>query len=186
MKELEVVVPITEKGMSYLAKIKTLESFRPRCDSLDDNLMRILSTLPALKRLYLTHTQVNASSLQHLAKLETLQFLFLGVDTTEDHLRYLGQLKNLRELVVSKVSFPARTDWVKINTNISESCLSSIKELHELERLSIYGADLNDTDVLELKSLRNLKRLDLTGMHITEKGVERLKQVLPECEMNIN
>ena len=90
LKELEVVVPITEKGMSYLAKIKTLESFRPRCDSLDDNLMRILSTLPALKRLYLTHTQVNASSLQHLAKLETLQFLFLGVDTTEDHLRYLS------------------------------------------------------------------------------------------------
>ena len=54
--------------------------------------------------------------------------------------------------------------------------------MHGLRRLYIYHTAIGDTELLTLVGLKGLKWLTCSGTNITDDGLNRFRQMLPECK----
>ena len=57
------------------------------------------------------------------------------------------------------------------------------KGLTQLQILHLGGTNVTDSGMEYLKGLTQLQNLTLVGTMVTDEGVRRLKQALPECEI---
>lgn len=95
-----------------------------------------------------------------------------GTKVTDNGVAQLAPLKNLTRLNLEK-------------TGIGDEALAHLSGLEHLEYLNLYGTHVSDAGLTHLASLKNLKRLYLWQTKVTPAGAERLKQALPEVEVNL-
>ena len=99
---------------------------------------------------------------------DDLQALFL-YDVDDAALAHLQRLTGLQELYLS-------------NTTVSNQGLHLLLGMHGLRRLYIYHTAIGDTELLTLVGLKGLKWLTCSGTNITDDGLNRFRQMLPECK----
>ncbi len=105
--------------------------------------------------------------IEELRDLPALHSLDLSENRnlSDDALRYLKNLPQLRELSIS-------------STNIARRGIEHISELPHMERLNLsYCNHINDAAAKALRSLTSLEYLDIQGcLHITRAGVNKLER----------
>lgn len=133
-----------------------------------------LQGMTNLKELTLDgNTQITGVGLVHLKQLPQLEYLSLrrsGItDANLEHLKALSKLKYLS----------------LYSTSITDAGVQHLKAITSLERLTIKLTGITDSGLQQLTGLPRLVWLELKfdrpGAHITLEGVNRFKQVKPNC-----
>lgn len=114
--------------------------------------LEVLADLPRVKMVLLKETQANDEKLKDLAKLTSLQWLYIwdAAAVTDEGVAHLRSLKNLRMLHLS-------------DSQITDKSLEVLAQLPKLERLSLQFNRFSDAGVKRLEALRNLKDLWVCG-----------------------
>jgi|GEM_PF-1752129 hypothetical protein len=81
-------------------------------------------------------------------------------------------------------AFPLLTDLNLEYSEISDAGLSQLGTLKQLTSLVLLGTEISDTGLAHLHGLSLLETLDLEFTSVSEGGLEKLKQALPNCEIN--
>jgi hypothetical protein len=144
-------------------------SFRD-CSKLGDSEFRLIGKLPHLKKLvvYGGCKGLNDKTLAHLTGLATLEELHTDqIQVSDDGLKQLTALKELRALSFFHVSFGSKT--------FTGTGLAHVKELSKLERLTIAGTPFNDQGMEALGQLTQLKEVGTWHTGQTAAGMDHLK-----------
>lgn len=165
---------ITNEGVRYLSRFKTLEEFNLDSTATDAGL-KWLNDLPALKRLVLSGARrVSDAGMTHLAGLSELEQLWLdGTSVTDAGLAHLKGLSNLKEL------------WLR-ETVVGDAGLSHLKGLKELRTLNLDATAVTDAGLVELHTLSALQDLWVQGTRVTPSGRDAFRRALPKCRMHMN
>lgn len=156
-----------------------------------------LAKLTRLERLDLTGTRVTGPGLAHLAGMSRLGELQLrGAPVTDEGLASLPALPELTTLNLSSTSvtdaglshllrFRGLSSLGLCGTRISDTGLRELRALDSLTRLSLSETRVTDEGILDLSYISGLRELRVYGTCVTPRGVERLKAVLPGCEVSL-
>jgi hypothetical protein len=139
--------------------------------------------------------KISNNDLKPVTGLERLIGIrILGGGITEDGLRYIDQVPNLRLLVIKseavtdkglesigKLKSLIKLDFMK--ANISGKGLAHLSGLTNLKRLYLYSTKVRDDDLAPLEKMSSLKLIDLPST-VTDAGVARLKRALPGAEIS--
>jgi len=68
-------------------------------------------------------------------------------------------------------------------TKIKGSGISYLGSMHHLEDLALGNTKVSDRALSDLEKLTSLKHLHLSFTEVTREGADRLRDVLPECEV---
>jgi hypothetical protein len=162
--------PITDAGLEHLKGLTKLEALSLSRTHVTDAGMKHLREMTELKGLWLDGTQVTDAGLEHLRELSKLEYLYLSRTGIADAgLKHLQELANLQYLDLTQ-------------TEVGDA------DLEHLERLPQQTLILSDTKVTD-DGLRHLQTLTSPGnlyilrTHVTDKGVAKLQQAWPNCEI---
>ena len=97
--------------------------------------------------------------LEHIEGLKNLKILRLG---NRDH----GMIRRIK---------PVR---------VTDSGLKHLKGLAQLEQLILDHTGVTDAGLEHLKGLKNLKSLWIPGGQVSEDGLEKLREALPNCNID--
>jgi hypothetical protein len=113
--------------------------------------------------------------LQRLPRLES--FTTIGMDLDDDGLANICRIKHLKSLSLHLVQ-------------VTNAGLEHLQDLPKLESLEIFDNPasgvkslIDDQSLGCLERLRGLKKLILNGTRVTEAGATRLRQALPNCNV---
>jgi hypothetical protein len=143
--------------------------------------------------LYLYCTRDSDALLRQIQGMPEVESLRLQLaDATDDGMRYVATLPNLRELVLyggrpgisdrglAHVVTCASLEAVSlVNTRVTDKGLSALEKLPALSSLTLYRDSfreqtLTDNGLAHLKSCPNLRSLALTGGWVTDAGMAKL------------
>ncbi len=127
--------------------------------------------LPLFTTLGLGRTNVSNEGLRHLGELPLLQHLYLAETIVAD-----GGLKEFRR-------FPKLEVLHLYGTQVTDAGLEHLAGNTLLVDLSLVGCSITDDGLKQLTGLKRLKILALDRTGVTPKGVARIQQSLPECEI---
>ncbi|MDP2895077.1 MAG: M56 family metallopeptidase [bacterium] len=165
---------ITDKGMSFVTKLKSLE--RLTLPKTTDAGMAYVGQLTSLKGLYFKENAVTNSGLAQLASLKSLEELDLGggyVDAAGRHhesaitdagLVHLANLPNLSYLLL----------W---GQGFSEAGLVHIANVPSLKTLNMHQYQVTDAGLEHLSRLPKLEVVSFSGPPISDKGFGYLEQM---------
>jgi Leucine Rich repeat len=140
-------------------------------ETTDDVLLR----LPVVSfpfGLILEGAKITDTGIQHVAKLENLNFLDLSETKVSDRsLKELTKVKNLEYLKLRQ-------------TRVTDTGLKDVAKLTNLVILNLSGTPITDAGLRELINLKHLKLLNLTSTEVTEAGMEKLQKVLPKVRIH--
>ena len=163
---------VTDRGLAYLAGLKTLTSLNCSYHDVTDRGLEHLRGLTQLKFLVLHATQVTDDGLVLLDSLPNLNFLNLNATAiTGPGLAHLKSLRNLTTLEI-----PAPQD--------PESC-AYLKQATQLARLRIGGPTLTDASLEHLKALPKLVALFLRNSPVTDAGLLHIQQMPNLAELEL-
>lgn len=91
---------------------------------------------------------------------------------TDDGLKALEEMKNLRRLHLEK-------------TSVGDSGLAHLKGLTNLEYLNLYHTSVTDAGVAQLEPLKKLKNVYLWQSKVTDTGADELKKSLPAVSVDL-
>jgi hypothetical protein len=94
-------------------------------------------------------------------------------EATDDGLKRLGFLKELRQLRILNLT----------GARITDKGLASLGRLIGLEQLVLNSTPITDAGLKHLKGLRGLKNLQLISTRVTDEGTTALKEALPETQI---
>jgi hypothetical protein len=134
--------------------------------------LAVLRTLPELRTLDLPFARLERGALADLGRTESLEALVLQWSRFErdelDHLRGLGQLQTLD----------------LSNTNVVDSDLLHLQPLPKLSHLDLSRTAITDVGLVHLGHAPALRQLRLARIKgVTGPGIEKLKEALPECDI---
>jgi hypothetical protein len=110
--------------------------------------------------------------LERIKGLNELHYLWLeNTEITDNGLEYVAGLMQLQSLDLGY-------------TNVTDKGLEKLRGLTELQTLGLRKTQITDTGLQQLAGLSRLRWLDLEGTSVTTAGVKKLKQALPNCEIN--
>lgn len=95
-----------------------------------------------------------------------------GTDVTDEGLVHLAGLTALKRLHLEK-------------TRVSDAGLEHLAGLESLTYLNLYLTGVTDAGLAHLEGLKNLKSLYLWQTQVTPEGAEKLRQVLPDCHVDL-
>jgi hypothetical protein len=137
-----------------------------------DKVLPEVVKLQTLRALNLGHTGVTDEQLGRLASLTELERLHLTqASLTSAGLAHLKHFPKLKQLSLNSV--PVDDQGAKI-----------LAQLEQLEDLDLYGSSVSDQSVAELAKLKSLKKLWVRKTKITPEGLARLKESLPQAEID--
>lgn len=171
--EAETVKDLKERGAEVTqtkGEITGL-SFRD-CSKLGEEEFRQIGKLPHLKKLVLYgHCKgLTDKTLAHLTGLAELEELHTDqIQVTDDGLKQLTALKNLRALSFFHVSFGRK--------QFTGKGLAYFADLPKLERLTIAGTPFNDEGMEALGQLTQLKEVGTWHTGQTAAGMDHLKNL---------
>lgn len=128
--------------------------FRGRDQRLSDEQLAVVSRLP------------------HLRRLTAIADREAGVPRITD--RGLAALANCRTLEI----------LILENTAASDDGVAALSRLPNLKALRVAGGGITDAALAHFAEMTQLQRLGTSGTSITLDGVERLRELLPNCEVS--
>ena len=167
---------ITDQGLVYLAKIKTLEDLELSfCSQVSGVGFRVFKGA-RLKRLGVSQTRFGVEGLAAIRGMKSLEYLNLFAAGIVEHTRGLvfGSLTGLKTLIMG-------------NNQITDLGMSRwFKGCRSLEELRISGhKTVSDQAMQGLITLKNLRHLDCAGTSVTARGAAWLKERIPGVEVTI-
>lgn len=163
---------LSADGLAQIATLKQVVALDLElCRQLSDDAFQSLHAARRLTMLMLTGTLISEEGLRHIARIPNLVALDLEVcdNVLNSSCPILGQMKQLRALVLKKTGFEA--------DRISDQGLRELSGLSKLEVFNLYGNAIKDDGLKGLHSLKNLRELDLSLMQITDTGLSHLRQL---------
>lgn len=138
-------------------------------------------------------------AVRELAQNDTrveIAFNLTGPTVTDSAIAPVGQLKRVYELNLARTGITdaglahikGLTDLVSLhleNTRVSDAGLVHLKGLKNLEYLNLYNTQVTDAGLEHLAGLKKLKNLYLWQSKATKAGADKLKQSLPQCDINL-
>jgi peroxiredoxin len=188
--------PITDAAIAYLGGLSSLRTLSLRYSKITDAGLAELNDLTSLHTLRLEGTKITDEGLVNLKDLSSLRVLFVGGSNVTD--AGLIHVENLTELVSFCVHHAQITDEGILHlknlrnlkylclhdTEIGDAGLKHLKDLSNLETLNLHNTQITDDGLPFLENLSSLKRLSLAGTRVSRKGVAKLRQVLPGCNIS--
>ncbi len=191
---------VGDRAMSAIAALPKLRSVRLRLTRVTDAGLAKLCKSKSLRTIGLEGTAVSDAGLVHLKQLPDLENLQLGVyrdgaRVTDEGLKTIGQLNNLRYLDLSgtKVTNAGlvhlrpleRLESLSLeNTEVTEVGLAALHPLKSLTRLRFYER-VTDVGAEHLSKLASLKNIS-SNMEITDDGVAKLAQLRHLEELSLS
>ena len=182
---------VTEDGVAHLRGWKKLEYLNLRGTKVTSKVFDHLAQLPALRRLDLSHTEIEDEGFEQLSNLERLEWLAIGANRLEGTaLTLLKQVPTLRHLDVAGIQ---RVDSGIWGVALNDANLARLGELTQLTSLVLNGANISDRgldrpermvagqndlrDVSPLLRLKNLERIDVSRTMLTPQALLQLAEL---------
>jgi hypothetical protein len=142
---------ITDRGVTYLERLRNLTSLRLDYTRVGDEAMEAISRFSQLEELSLSETNVTDAGIMHLPALTRLRSLDLrnNNDVTDKSSGYIAELRNLEHLDVSY-------------TQMRERSLAELSQLPALRSLAFSFMFIHDNGIQHLSKFPALKSLDMS------------------------
>ncbi len=176
LKRLTMVGPnVTDAWIPKLLDINTfpdLEELDLRESGIDGPGLAQLHRFPRFDWIDLSLSRVRDEGLTHLSTAPRLAYVFLNsTGTGDDGLRALAKCKNLEVLALRECK------------NITDKGVANLADCTKLRSLDLTNTGIGDEGAKALAECRALKRIVLIGTNVTPKGVQVLKDSLPDCDV---
>ncbi|MBX9690974.1 MAG: hypothetical protein K2Z81_01220 [Cyanobacteria bacterium] len=129
--------------------------------------------LPARRRIQLEVKGDDSVDLSFISLIEP--DIFYSIDLSDTKVKD-WELANLKKLVDLK-------ELDLSGTSISSQALAYLRGLNKLEKLWLDGTTVDDSCITDLKRLDKLKKLSLRNSRVSTKGLDELKESLPDCQI---
>jgi hypothetical protein len=172
---------VTDKSMSVLAQMKSLENLEIMSRNVTNAGIEKLSQCPRLKTLSLQNTPITEATLSHLSKIKTLTGLsFWNTNINGKGLSFLKELPKLTDLSFMSENF----------TEDSTLHIGQVKTLKVL-RLQYLSFDFDDKTIANLSNLVSLKTLSITvgspqRLLFTDAGMAHFSKLVSLENLHIN
>jgi Leucine-rich repeat (LRR) protein len=166
---------VTQRGIQHLLGLKDLNYLEISSMALDDGALPYIAEISSIETLVLG-SPVTDEGLRHLAPLKNLKELFLWVENIRGPgLRHLAQLPNLRYLQVKDVDEKGRYGF-------GDSALQYIKDVPSLRHLRIWpNLPITVAGIAHLAQCPQLEKLELGKLPVTDRNLSQL-QALPRLK----
>ncbi len=175
LKELHLwQTNITDKGMSYITKLKSLE--RLTIPKITDAGMACVGQLTSLKGLYFKQNAVTNAGLAYLAKLKSLEELELGGGYKDAAGR--GHESRITDAgLVHLAKLPKLSYLLLWGRGFSEAGLVHLANVPSLRILNMKQCEVTDAGMEHLSRLQQLEALSFSGPPVSDKGFAYLKRM---------
>lgn len=165
---------LTDDDYDRLGSQRMLTSLNLAATTTNDTQLASLKSILSLRTLNLSGTSITDAGLRHLTALPSIQKLALdGTKITNAGLKHIGELR-LQQLSLS------RTETSKEGIKHLSNQYGTGGHLRELD---LSHTSVTDEAIAYLQKIPKLKSLNLQGTKFTQQGIENLKTLLPECEV---
>lgn len=187
---------IGNAGLQHLLALRDLQRLDLQNTKVTWKGIELIAASPIrLKSLSLGGISINGPHLQILSNMLSLEELDLGgVKTTDDQLIHLAPLRSLNSL---RLSFWCGDNGLKAlrtltkletlelyDTQVTDAGLSVLKSMKRLKSLRIdHCSSITDAGIASLGACKKLVRLRVVGTNISPAGVARLRELLPNCQI---
>ena len=183
----------SDAAIDTIRQFDKIEKLVIDCPKISDDGIGKLSSLADLK-VFWPPKHIGTQGLRNLKRLPALEELSLSGNgnVTDESLAELSDLKNLKRLNCA-VNLIRGSGLAKIPRSVEELSLCSnpidtlthLSHLAHLRLLDLSYTGIRDAELLELERFEHLETLDLCRCkNISDKGVEKLKQTLPNLDIN--
>ena len=150
-------------GRQYFEDVVSVYSLSPL--QMTDEDFALLKELPGLRDLSLYQTGISDGHLQHLAKLEHLQFLMIcGANVKGPGIKSLANLPILTELHISA-------------SPLNNAAAQALSQCTQLTTLGAPGTQIGNDDLIHFQRLPHLRELYLNATAITDDGLKHLEEM---------
>ena len=158
---------ISDEAVRLAARLPELRDLSIGNGPLTNKCLTVLLSLPSLRRLSIYRcgdiTDVGLPPLVALPDLESL---------------YLAHLPNVTDAGLGHVRGLTKLKMIDLNNlPITDAGLVHLKDLQDLERLSVYDARITGEGLKHLTGLTNLRILLLRGVPLTDAGLAHLEEM---------
>lgn len=204
LQSLEVLLisgrSCTNAGMDYLARLTNLRELYISADSVTDEGLAKLKTLKSLEKLSFGSKNVTVSGLSHLNAFKNLTDLNVSGIWQDDSGMDISALTALEKLTL-KFKMPLKKEdshdpvvdedleclknlknlkWFQVaypqHSRITDTGVSYLKDLTNMERLGVGSPYLTDTSLSCLTNMKKLNHLNVTG-NFTDNGLGDLEDL---------
>lgn len=181
LRELYLPHRVSNAGLLTLKGMPALEFVNLGETSITDAGLASLKEIKSLRRITLMGMRsmppVTDAGMAHLAEMVELRSLILAGKVTNDGLRQLKRLKQLRVLSLGNVNITdaglvhlepfTELEWLNLPGGISDKGLEALALLKNLRQLDGIGDDITDAGLVHLQSLKELRSLNTWCAQIT-------------------
>ncbi len=164
---------VTFGGIKQLLDMKSMKRLELSQIALaPEDLKQIVTGMPKLEYLGLSHKNINDECIVEIAKLKNLKYLYLGESSVSEH--------GLKPFYASET-----LETLQLYPSRSPEFLNHIGALKSIKRLYLQGAEVTDKEVAEVSKLPKLEYLWIAYSKVTDKGLEELHKVKTLKEIDI-
>ncbi|MDB4766343.1 hypothetical protein OAG71_01510 [bacterium] len=168
-------------------------------DSITDDTLALISEHVNLQKLYLSNANVSHVGVQHLGKLDRLNYLSLDYALlTDEMFRTLQENQQLHIIsqatttALNENGNPRRpnsaedvTDLELWSAPLTNAGWSKILFYENLTHLFLGRMNITEHGIEQLAQLKKLESLELRETQFTEDGIALLKKLLPNCKIKV-
>lgn len=186
---------VTAQGIEQLRGKKTLRILKLGGPQIEDPVLEIVATLSGLRGLSLDNCSVTDAGVGNLGKLPLTDLtLYQSARVTDQGLAMLASLDGLESLTLRDIAadgsalagLPKPEKLKSLNmaqSKLSDAQVPQLARLTNLQTLNLSETAVTDAAVESLAQLKSLRRLVLTQTGVSGPGAQRLRDALPECDV---
>jgi len=177
--------PLDDKGMASLGQLTNLRKLELLyVNNVTDSGLSHVQNLHSLADLSIRGNSITGEGLSHLLQLQSLVRLELGSQGLT--MSGVSNMKDLRQVTEFSLDGAVTNEMLRFfedNPTLETLKISSRVESRGPGGGVTVTSKVNDTGIEPLETLRNLKFLDISGTRITKRGLDKLQQALPDCQI---
>ncbi|MBL7152541.1 MAG: hypothetical protein ISS79_02400 [Phycisphaerae bacterium] len=190
-------LPITERGIAYLAQCTQLEEIELSKLPVTDRNLSQLKALPRLKGLDVSggESKVTDAGVMHVGQMKQLESVSLPhtiTDTGAAHLAGLTRLKSLKlggpitDAGISRLAGLKDLEELELWCDrITDTGIAHIATLTKLRTLKLARCRMSNAGLAQLARLKSLEKLSIRGTNITLSGLNRLNPLKKLRELTV-
>ena len=190
-------LPITERGIAYLAQCTQLEEIELSKLPVTDRNLSQLKALPRLKGLDASggESKVTDAGMVHVAQMRNLESLGLPYTISDIGAAQLAGLNNLKSLQlggpitdagISRLAGLKNLEELELWCDrVTDAGIAHIATLTKLRTLTLARCRMSNAGLAELARLKSLEKLTIRGTNITLSGLNRLNPLKNLRELTV-